>query len=54
MSSYYDSHIHLSDPEYASYIDVILSSMESMRIKACCVSMDNGNSLQSLELAKKK
>ena len=37
---YYDSHIHLSDPEYAPYIDTILNSMESMRINACCVSMD--------------
>ena len=53
MSWYYDSHIHLSDPEYSPYIDTILKTMASMRIKACCVSMDNDNSLQSLELAKK-
>ena len=53
MSLYYDSHIHLSDPEYASYVDTILNGMKSMRIKACCVSMDNDNSLKSIELAKK-
>ena len=53
MSWYYDSHIHLSDPEFTPYVDTILKSMESMRIKACCVSMDNENSLQSLELSKK-
>ena len=53
MSWYYDSHIHLSDPEFTPYIKTILNSMKSLRIKACCVSMDHGNSLQSLELAKK-
>ena len=53
MTWYYDSHIHLSDPEYTPYLDTILNSMASMKIKACCVSMDNNNSLQSLELAKK-
>ena len=53
MPLYYDSHIHLSDPEYSGYIDTILNCMESMMIKACCVSMDNANSIQSLELAKK-
>ena len=53
MSWYYDSHIHLSDPEFTPYIETILNSMVSMRIKACCVSMNNENSLQSLILAKK-
>lgn len=53
MPLYYDSHIHLSDPEYAGYVDTILNCMESMRINACCVSMNNNNSVQSLELAKK-
>ena len=53
MPLYYDSHIHLSDFEYAGYVDTILNCMESMRINACCVSMNNNNSVQSLELAKK-
>ena len=53
MSWYYDCHIHLSDPEYVPYINTILKTMASIRIKACCVSMDNENSLQSLALAKK-
>ena len=53
MSWYFDSHVHLSDPEYSHYSQIILNSMESLRIKTCCVSMDNENSHQTLELAKK-
>ena len=53
MTWYFDSHIHLSDPEYVSDIKFILKQMEFLKIKACCVSMDYDNSLQTLELAKK-
>jgi len=53
MTWYYDSHIHLSDPEYLSDIEFILKQMDNLKIKACCVSMDYKNSLQTLELAKK-
>ena len=53
MTWYFDSHIHLSDPEYVSDIKFILKQMEFLKIKACCVSMDYNNSLQTLELAKK-
>ena len=53
MSWYFDSHIHLSDPAYSSDMQFILKEMEYLKIKACCVSMDNENSLQTLELAKK-
>ena len=53
MTWYYDSHIHLSDPAYFSYMEFILKEMEYLRIKACCVSMNNKNSLDTLELSKK-
>jgi len=53
MTWYFDSHIHLSDPTYSCDMQFILQEMESLKIKACCVSMDNENSLQTLELAKK-
>lgn len=53
MSWYFDSHIHLSDPAYVSDMEFILKQMEFLKIKACCVSMDYNNSLQTLELATK-
>ena len=53
MTWYFDSHIHLSDSAYSSDIEFILKEMEVLKIKACCVSMDYKNSLQTLELAKK-
>ena len=52
MTWYYDSHIHLSDPAYSSDMKFILKEMEYIKIKACCVSMDNENSLETLELSK--
>ena len=51
MTWYFDSHIHLSDQQYAPDMDFILQEMNSLKIKACCVSMDYNNSLQTLELA---
>ena len=53
MAWAYDSHIHLSDPEYVSEIHHIFKTMESVKIKACCVSMGTENSQQTLDLAKK-
>ena len=53
MTWYFDSHIHLSDPQYSPDMDFILQEMNSLKIKACCVSMDVQNSLETLELAKK-
>ena len=53
MTWYFDSHIHLSDPVYFSDMKFILKEMECLKIKACCVSMNYENSLQTLELAKK-
>ncbi len=53
MSWYFDSHIHLSDPAYLSDMKFIFKEMEYLKIKACCVSINYKNSLQTLELAKK-
>ena len=49
----YDAHVHLSDPEYADEIGLVLNSMEKIGIKACTVSMDNQSSGITLDLAKK-
>lgn len=48
-----DAHIHLSDPQYNSDIDSIITSMVKIGIKACAVSMDNSSSNATLEIAKK-
>ncbi len=48
-----DSHIHLSDPEYGEDMKMILDSMKRLGIRACAVSMDNGSSRTTLDLAKK-
>ena len=53
MTWYFDSHIHLSDPTYATDMKFIIKEMEYLKIKACCVSMNYENSLRTLELAKK-
>ena len=53
MTWYFDSHIHLSDPLYSSNMQFTLTQMQLLKIKACCVSMDNENSLHTLELAQK-
>ncbi len=53
MTWHFDSHIHLSDPSYSDDIEFILQEMTTLNIKACCVSTDNENSLQTLSLAKK-
>jgi TatD DNase family protein len=53
MTWYIDSHIHLSDSTYASDIGFILEEMKYLKIKACCVSMNVENSLQTLKLAQK-
>src|SRR6478735_2858134 len=47
-----DAHIHLSDNEYLSDLPYILTAMDRLKIKACCVSMDNQTSRATLELGK--
>lgn len=53
MSWLTDAHIHLSDGEYVQDMPLILTAMEKMRIRACCVSMDGVTSAQTLALASK-
>ena len=52
MTWSFDSHIHLSDPTYLPEINLILKQMEFLKIKACCVSVDVQNSLETLLLSK--
>ena len=52
MTWYFDSHIHLSDPAYASDMGFISKQMRHLSMKACCVSTNYENSLQTLELYK--
>ena len=53
MTWLYDSHIHLSDPDYEYDLNHTIKGMENMKIKACCVSMDNMTSKRTLELGRK-
>ena len=53
MTWLYDSHIHLSDPDYECDLNHTIKGMENMKIKACCVSMDNVTSKKTLELGKR-
>jgi len=53
MTWLYDSHIHLSDPYYEYDLNHTIKGMENMKIKACCVSVDNMTSKRTLELGKK-
>ena len=52
MTWYFDSHIHLSDTAYSSDMSIILQTMDVLKLKACCVSTNNNDSLQTLELSK--
>lgn len=51
MAWLYDSHVHLSDPEYAPYAEELLAGMREARIRACCVSTDAASSEATLRLA---
>lgn len=53
MTWLYDSHIHLSDPDYEYDLNHTIKGMENMKIKACCVSIDNMTSKRTLELGRK-
>ncbi len=51
MSWLTDAHIHLSDDEFKPEMPFILTAMNKMRIKACCVSMDHSSSNATLNLS---
>ena len=53
MSWTYDAHVHLSDPEYKSDMNMILNYMDLLKIKACCVSMDLETSNETMSLYEK-
>ncbi len=48
-----DVHIHLSDNEFTSDLQFILTAMNKMKMKACCVSVDYSSSIATLELGEK-
>jgi len=48
-----DVHIHLSDNEYSDDMEYILTAMDKMKIRACCVSMDNTSSKSTLDLSQR-
>jgi len=48
-----DAHIHLSDNEYSDDMEYILTAMDKMKIRACCVSMDNTSSKSTLDLSQR-
>ena len=52
MQWLYDTHIHLSDPEYQPDLKTVIQNMQYVHTKACCVSMDTSNSVETLELSK--
>ena len=51
MNWLFDSHIHLSDPEYESDLPLIIESMNKQNIKACCVSMDVDTCQNTMKLS---
>lgn len=52
MARYYDTHVHLSDPEYATDMAVTLRQLEALGVVACCVSVDAESSARTLGLAR--
>lgn len=46
----YDSHIHLTDIEYDSFLPSIIATLKGMRIKACSVTVDSSTSLKAFRL----
>ncbi len=51
MTWLYDAHVHLSDSAYSDEMNVIQNSMNHLKLKACCVSMDFTSSKNTLQLA---
>ncbi len=53
MSWLTDIHIHLSDDEFSKDIPIILTSMKKLKIRACCVSVDQKSSEKTIELGQR-
>lgn len=47
---YFDAHIHLTDDHFSNYIDYLLPSLRSLKIRACSVTVDLATSKKSLIL----
>ena len=47
-----DVHIHLSDSEFKPDLQSIITAMNKMKIRACCVSVDYSSSKATLDLCK--
>lgn len=47
----FDTHIHLTDSSYRSYLDELLNTFRAMRINVCSVSVDIRTSLKTFELS---
>lgn len=45
-----DAHIHLSDDEFKPELPFMLTAMDKMGLRACCVSMDYSSSIATLKL----
>ena len=52
MTYYFDAHIHLSDAAYSQDIKYILTQMRCLGIKACSVSTNIKDSLETIKIAK--
>lgn len=52
MAKYVDSHIHLSDAQYADDLTYAIPQFEHLDIVACAVSMDYVDSIRTLEISK--
>lgn len=52
MAKYVDSHIHLSDVQYADDLTYVILQFEHLDIAACAVSMDYADSIRTLEISK--
>ena len=46
----YDSHVHLTDAEYDSFLPLVLASLKGMGIKACSVTVDISTTSKALSL----
>ncbi|MFZ1078040.1 MAG: TatD family hydrolase [Nitrosotalea sp.] len=46
-----DAHIHLSDDEFKPELQFMLTAMDKMGLRACCVSMDYSSSIATLNLS---
>ena len=45
-----DAHFHLTDESLSDFIDLVLTTIKTMRIKVCSVCVDNQTSLRSISL----